>query len=143
MHVEDISRLFLTLLRRSLIDPAPSGKAGGYYFAESGFVSWKTLAEIVGRYMHRRGFTDTPTAQPFASNIDAAPLLNCSPGYVSHIFGGLVRLRAERGATIGWVPQHGGRHLEETFDEEIDHLEAQGFAFEAKKILKHDELHGE
>nr|XP_031857875.1 uncharacterized protein CI109_006747 [Kwoniella shandongensis]KAA5524947.1 hypothetical protein CI109_006747 [Kwoniella shandongensis] len=146
VHVEDIADLFLALLHSSLSKHAPSGKAGGYYFAESGFASWQQMTQTVAKFMYKRGLVDSAEATPWPGLPDksiAAQSLNCTPGYVSHIFGGLVRLNAQRGATIGWKPKYDESYFFEQFDNEIDPLQEKNFAFEAKKILKHDEIHGE
>ncbi|WWD21815.1 hypothetical protein CI109_106303 [Kwoniella shandongensis] len=124
----------------------PGTDAGGYYFAESGFASWQQMTQTVAKFMYKRGLVDSAEATPWPGLPDksiAAQSLNCTPGYVSHIFGGLVRLNAQRGATIGWKPKYDESYFFEQFDNEIDPLQEKNFAFEAKKILKHDEIHGE
>ncbi|KAL1409546.1 hypothetical protein Q8F55_003530 [Vanrija albida] len=138
VHVEDIADLFLKLLAATLPGgyPAKSGKAGGYYFAEAGFVSWKQLADLVAADLHMRGFVDSPQGKQFPGVPEdrSVPVqrLNTSPFYYSLVFAGLVNLHAQRGRSIGWTPKYDDKWLVEHFDTEVEPILAQNFKYGAR-----------
>jgi hypothetical protein len=55
IHVKDLSHLYFLLLSKAISgQDLPSGKTG-YYFAENGFQSWKSIAEGISKAGKERG----------------------------------------------------------------------------------------
>ncbi|TVY81723.1 hypothetical protein LSUE1_G002121 [Lachnellula suecica] len=109
VHILDLSHLFF-LLVEAILDQKlhlPSGKTG-YYFAENGFQSWKSIAENIGQIGHQFGAFETDEVvrielQEVADEFYGGNLIDAEA-----VLGSNSRTKADRARhVLGWKPKRG------------------------------------
>ncbi|KAH9856554.1 NAD-P-binding protein [Lenzites betulinus] len=98
VHIDDISQLYITILKRALAGDDIGHGREGFYFGENGEHSLYDVAQAMGVALHDMGLARTPAPSSFTK----AELDKYFGG--SESLGTNVRCRAERGRGIGWKP---------------------------------------
>ncbi|TVY42566.1 hypothetical protein LSUB1_G001216 [Lachnellula subtilissima] len=117
IHILDLSRLYYLLVRAILDHKSdlPRGKTG-YYFAENGFQSWKSIAEKIGRAGKAVGAFETNQVTSIELQHAADVFFNGNVRDAEGVLGSNSRTKADRARRVlGWSPESG----EEEFDSEI------------------------
>ncbi|TVY27422.1 hypothetical protein LHYA1_G004183 [Lachnellula hyalina] len=117
IHILDLSRLFYLLVQAILDHKSdlPSGKTG-YYFAENGFQSWKSIAEKIGGAGKTVGAFETNQVTNIELQDAADVFFNGNGRDAEGVLGSNSRTKADRArGVLGWSPERG----EEEFDSEI------------------------
>ncbi|KZP34385.1 NAD-P-binding protein [Athelia psychrophila] len=119
-HIEDLTSLYTLLIRGILANTAPSGPTGGFYFAENGSFSWKTLSQAILTHMG----LDTALEAPDDGVVEKiAKVLGCSPAWVPISMAGSSNLRGDNArSALGWKPKYDAAHLSSVVAEETDRV---------------------
>ncbi|KAJ7273152.1 NAD-P-binding protein [Mycena rebaudengoi] len=135
-HLQDLISLYMILLKSIINGVAPpSGKMQGYYFAENGSFSWKTLYEGIAERLASLGLLKDTTVdgngkislvRATEADIEsAAKVLGVPPPLVAVSVAGQCSIRGDNGRQLGWEPKFGPEHLYSVVAEEVDFIIAQ------------------
>lgn len=128
IHVLDLSRAYVTLLHHMESAPADDFIANPYFFCENGReASWKSVAEMVGKGLHKAGKIDDPTPRTIPEDMYG----DLFGPYTGAVIGLNSRSRAVRLRELGWEAKE--RSMEDSYE-----------MFELPEILKEEgsDFHG-
>lgn len=103
VHVSDLARGYVTILRWLEDSPASTALEHPYFFCENGQeISWADAAAIIGQSLHSAG----KVSDPVPREIPEEQWVDCFGEYSVVVIGANARNRAERIRELGWSPEH-------------------------------------
>ncbi|KFY49662.1 hypothetical protein V496_09883 [Pseudogymnoascus sp. VKM F-4515 (FW-2607)] len=122
VHIDDLSNLYLLLLRGVLAPKTelPFGKKG-YYFAETGEHTWKSISEGISRALLAQGQNTIQSDEIESISLkDAANALEISDMHLELALAANSRAKADNARELlGWKPKHGNDSFHSHFMDEL------------------------
>ncbi|OJT13756.1 hypothetical protein TRAPUB_9692 [Trametes pubescens] len=116
VHIDDVARLYCTIIERALAGDDIGHGREGFYFGENGEHTMLDIAQAMGADLEAMGLADT--ADP--STFNKTELDKYFGG--SDSLGTNVRCRAERSRGIGWKPVKTSEDMLASIKPEIEHI---------------------
>ncbi|CAM1501634.1 Fc.00g036180.m01.CDS01 [Cosmosporella sp. VM-42] len=125
VHIEDLVELYELVLSRLLAgDDLPSNKKG-IYFNETGFHSWREIAERIAKEGQALGYLKSDEVRELPLD-EVAAKLKVQPEVVELGFSSRSQTRAHLAREIGWKPRKTRKDFEASFGEEWKVLGQEG-----------------
>ncbi|CAG8950364.1 hypothetical protein HYFRA_00006857 [Hymenoscyphus fraxineus] len=109
IHIKDLSKMYY-LLVQAVIErnsALPNGKKG-YYFAENGSHSWKSIAEEIGKFGNENGVFKTDKVITIHMYEVADKYFNRDIRHAESVLGSNSRTKADLARKVlGWEPKYG------------------------------------
>ncbi|OJK04582.1 hypothetical protein ASPACDRAFT_38142 [Aspergillus aculeatus ATCC 16872] len=121
VHVEDLARLYVTLVARILSgEEIPYGQ-NGYYFANTGSHKWLDVTTRIGKAGHDMGVLKSASPRSISLEDAAEKLADGDLGYAEACFASNSSTRPDKAFAVGWEPlktEHDWEHsIKSTFED--------------------------
>ncbi|PYI30019.1 NAD dependent epimerase/dehydratase [Aspergillus indologenus CBS 114.80] len=121
VHVEDLARLYVTLVARILSgEEIPFGR-NGYYFANTGSHKWVDVTSRIGKAGYDLGVLKSASPRSISLKDAAEKLADGDVGYAEACFASNSSTRPDKAFAIGWKPlktEHDWEHsIKSTFED--------------------------
>ncbi|PYH83053.1 NAD dependent epimerase/dehydratase [Aspergillus uvarum CBS 121591] len=121
VHVEDLARLYVTLVARILSgEEIPFGR-NGYYFANTGSHKWVDVTSRIGKAGFDLGVLRSASPRSISLRDAAEKLADGNVGYAEACFASNSSTRSHKAFAIGWKPlktEHDWEHsIKSTFED--------------------------
>ncbi|KIV84582.1 hypothetical protein PV11_00355 [Exophiala sideris] len=106
VHIADVAKIYSLLVQRIVDGKAIEFGKQGYYFVETGEVTWLDISKAIARSGHTQGLFPTAEVKE-VSPVDFASALNISflnAHMVEVIWGSNSRIKGVKSREIGWQP---------------------------------------
>ncbi|KIL84559.1 nad dependent epimerase dehydratase family protein [Fusarium avenaceum] len=104
VHIDDLVALYELLVVHILKGDDISFNAAGYYFSETGYVSWKEISQHIAQVGKELGLLKTDNVKELTLEEASEKLLKRGPDVAELGWGSRSRTRADRSREIGWQP---------------------------------------
>ncbi|KAH8602987.1 NAD dependent epimerase/dehydratase family protein [Bisporella sp. PMI_857] len=127
VHIKDLSNLYLLLTQRILSQKAtPHGKTG-YYFAENGYQSWKSIATGIGKVGKEFGIFATDAVGNVELQEVADRWYGGNVNSAEGVLASNARIKADRARyVLGWSPNYGDDVFENDIREVVTTMSKKG-----------------
>ncbi|KAF8603601.1 NAD(P)-binding protein [Ceratobasidium sp. AG-I] len=112
IHIQDLTRLYLTVTKHALAQHGPASKVDAYnnfFFASSGEKSIKGVAELIAPLLYEKGLVDSAGAESVTVGEEKA---------LSVYLGQTSRVLSKRAESLGWSPKEAS--LEDTLQGDLE-----------------------
>ncbi|KAM0251652.1 hypothetical protein ACHAQJ_008112 [Trichoderma viride] len=127
-HISDVAAFYSLILKKILEStPVEYGK-NGYYFLETGEVSWLDISKRIGDVGHTQGVFTSGELKEISPE-DFAKALNISffdPQLVEVVWGSNARILAIKSRDIGWEPRKNLTDFYKSFEAEVRAIAQSG-----------------
>jgi nucleoside-diphosphate-sugar epimerase len=114
VHIEDLVKLYETLIAGILSGADLPSNKKGIYFNETGHHSWREVSEHVATAGKRTGYLETDEVRELSLE-DGAAALGWPATIVELAFASRSRTRADLARSIGWKPTKTRQDFEDSF----------------------------
>ncbi|KAI9152189.1 Glyoxylase B2 [Paramyrothecium foliicola] len=122
VHVTDLGLLIEAVVKQVILEPSlPSGKQG-YFFASTGYIEWREVAEAIAKVGHKLGLFKTDKAVLIDLSA-AAKFCDGDEVHAERILASSSSTKTERGYGIGWKPKASPIDWESYIAEEIEAIQ--------------------